>query len=61
VWAKVNGLFSPVVLRDGWIVAPWKLVSLGRSLTLDPTMLDPHPRIPEDEFDQSVLNRRDGT
>ena len=27
VWAKVNGLFSPVVLYDGQLVASWKTIT----------------------------------
>ena len=26
IWAKVNGLFSPVVLYDGHLVASWKTI-----------------------------------
>ena len=30
VWAKVNGLFSPIVLYGGRIVATWKTLAVGK-------------------------------
>jgi Winged helix DNA-binding domain len=54
VWAKVNGLFSPVVLYDGRLVASWKTITKGRRTDIDVTMLDPHPALPEDLFADAV-------
>jgi Winged helix DNA-binding domain len=54
VWAKVNGLFSPVVLYDGHLVASWKTITRGRSTDLEVTMLDPHPVLADDLFDDAI-------
>ena len=54
VWAKANGLFSPVVLFDGRIVATWKTVTKGRRTDLEVTMLDPHPVLTDDLFSDPV-------
>ena len=50
VWAKVNGLFSPVVLYDGQLVASWKTITKGRRTDIEVTMLDPHPILADDLF-----------
>jgi hypothetical protein len=42
IWAKVNGLFSPVVLDDGRIVASWKTVTRGQRTDIEITMLPPY-------------------
>ena len=54
VWAKVNGLFSPVVLHDGQLVASWKTITKGRSTNLEVTMLDPHPVLADDLFEDAI-------
>jgi hypothetical protein len=54
VWAKVNGLFSPVVLHDGRLVASWKTITKGRRTDIEVTMLDPHPVLADDLFDDAV-------
>jgi hypothetical protein len=54
VWAKVNGLLSPVVLHDGHLVASWKTITKGRRTDIEVTMLDPHPALPEDLFAEAV-------
>ncbi len=54
VWAKVNGLFSPVVLHDGRLVASWKTISKGRRTDIVVTMLDPHPVLADDLFADAV-------
>jgi hypothetical protein len=54
VWAKVNGLFSPVVLYDGQLVASWKTITKGRRTDLEVTMLDPHPVLPDDLFTDAI-------
>ncbi len=54
VWAKVNGLFSPVVLYDGRLVASWKTITKGRRTDLEVSMLDPHPPLADDLFGDAV-------
>ncbi len=39
VWAKANGVFSPVVLAGGRIVASWRTVSAGRRTRLELELL----------------------
>jgi Winged helix DNA-binding domain len=54
VWAKVNGLFSPVVLYDGRLVASWKTITKGRRTDIAVTMLDPHPVLADDLFADAI-------
>jgi hypothetical protein len=54
VWAKVNGLFSPVVLHRGRLVARWKTITRGRRTDVEVTMLDPHPVLADDLFDDAI-------
>jgi winged helix DNA-binding protein len=54
VWAKVNGLFSPVVLYDGQLVASWKTITKGRRTDIEVTMLDPHPVLADDLFTDAI-------
>ena len=54
VWAKVNGLFSPVVLYDGRLVATWKMITKGRRTDIEVTMLDPHPVLADDLFADAI-------
>jgi hypothetical protein len=54
VWAKVNGLFSPVVLNDGRIVATWRTLSRGRRTDLEVRMLVGESRLDEDLFDDQL-------
>jgi hypothetical protein len=54
VWAKVNGLFSPVVLHKGRLVASWKTITKGQRIDIEVTMLDPHPVLAEDLFADSI-------
>jgi hypothetical protein len=54
VWAKVNGLFAPVVLHRGRLVASWKTITKGRRTDIEVTMLDPHPVLADDLFDDAV-------
>ena len=54
VWAKVNGLFSPVVLHGGRLVASWKTITKGRRTDIEVTMLDPHPVLADDQFDDAI-------
>jgi hypothetical protein len=54
VWAKVNGLFSPVVLYDGRLVASWKMITKGRRTEIEVTMLDPYPVLSEELFIDAI-------
>jgi hypothetical protein len=54
IWAKVNGLFSPVVLYDGNLVASWKTITKGRRTDIEVTMLDPHPVLADDLFGDAI-------
>jgi hypothetical protein len=54
VWAKVNGLLSPVVLHDGHLVASWKTITKGRRTDIEVTMLDPHPVLADDLFADAI-------
>jgi Winged helix DNA-binding domain len=54
VWAKVNGLFSPVVLYGGQLVASWKTITKGRRTDIEVTMLDPHPVLADDLFANAI-------
>jgi Winged helix DNA-binding domain len=54
VWAKVNGLFSPVVLYGGHLVASWKTIMKNRRADIEVTMLDPHPMLTDDLFDDAI-------
>jgi hypothetical protein len=54
VWAKVNGLFAPIVLLDGQIVATWKTLAAGQRTAIEVRMLDPHPPAPEHLFADAV-------
>jgi DNA glycosylase AlkZ-like len=54
VWAKVNGLFAPVVLYDGHLVASWKTITNGRRTDIEVTMLDPHPVLADDLLGDAI-------
>jgi DNA glycosylase AlkZ-like len=54
VWAKVNGLFSPIVLHGGQIVATWKTLAVGKRTAIEVRMLDPHTPPPEHQFADAV-------
>lgn len=54
VWAKVNGLFSPVVLHQGRIVASWKTITKGRRTDVEVQMLPGHSAPDEDLFTEPV-------
>jgi Winged helix DNA-binding domain len=54
VWAKVNGLFSPVVLYGGQVVASWKTITKGGRTDIEVTMLDPHPVLADDLFTDAI-------
>ncbi len=54
VWAKVNGLFSPVVLYGGRLVASWKTITNGRRTDIEVTRLDPHPVLADDLFSDAI-------
>lgn len=55
VWAKANGLLSPVVLDEGRIVASWRTRPAGRERSaVEVQMLAPYRRLTEDRFDAPV-------
>jgi Winged helix DNA-binding domain len=54
VWAKVNGLFSPVVLYGERLVASWKTITKGRRTDIEVIMLDPHPVLADDLFSDAI-------
>jgi len=55
IWAKVNGLFAPIVLYNGHIVASWKTLTRSNRTAVEVRMLDPHPRLAEDLFSDAIL------
>lgn len=50
IWLAANGLFSPVVLRDGRIAATWRLRSAGSRHALEVTLLPGQRSVSEDEL-----------
>jgi hypothetical protein len=54
VWAKVNGLFAPIVLSDGVIVASWRTLTKGSRTDIEVRMLDPHRPLPTDMFTEAI-------
>lgn len=50
MWAKANGLFSPIVLADGRLVATWKTIASGRRARVEVDMLPGERRLSEDEL-----------
>ena len=48
IWAKVNGLYAPVVLRDDRLVATWKTSTRAGRTELEITMLTGVAPLPED-------------
>jgi hypothetical protein len=50
VWAKVNGVFSPVVLAGGRLVATWKTITDRKRTRLEVSMLPGEPVLGEDAF-----------
>lgn len=54
VWAKVNGVFNPVVLHDGRLVATWRMVTAGKRTALEVRMLAAGPPLTGDLFDGPV-------
>jgi winged helix DNA-binding protein len=55
IWAKVNGLFSPIVLYGGRIVASWKTLTRGSRTDMEVRMLDPHPPLNEEQFTEAIV------
>jgi hypothetical protein len=54
VWAKVNGMFKPIVLYGGHIVATWQTLTVGQRTAIEVRMLDPHPPLPEHLLSDAV-------
>jgi hypothetical protein len=54
VWARANGIFSPVVLAGGRIVAVWRLIGTGPRAVLEVTRLGTEPVVADDELADQV-------
>ena len=54
VWAKVNGVFSPIVLAGGRIVASWKSVGTGDRVRLEVEMLPGEAPLSADDLAPQV-------
>ena len=54
VWAKVNGMFKPIVLCSGHIVATWQTLTVGQRTAIEVRMLDPHPPLAEHLLSDAV-------
>ena len=54
IWAKVNGLFAPVVLQDDRLVAIWRTLTRGRRTDLEVTMLGGRRALAEDRLSDPV-------
>lgn len=54
VWAKANGLFSPVVLAQERLVATWKTVTKGKRVDLEVTMLTGEQPLDEGSLTDAV-------
>ena len=50
IWNRANGMFAPPVLRDGRLVAIWRLVGSGRRRDLEVTPLPGETAPAEDEL-----------
>jgi hypothetical protein len=48
IWAKVNGLFKPVVLYDGRLVATWRTVPARDRVDVEVSVFEPGLRLPEE-------------
>ena len=56
IWAKVNGLFAPIVLHGGRIVASWKTLTSGKQTDIEVRMLAPHAPLPDDLFADAIVS-----
>ena len=54
IFARVNGLMSPAVLREGQIVATWKPITKGKRVEVEVQMLPAFPDLPVSELDTPV-------
>ena len=54
IWAKINGLFAPVVLHDDRLVATWRTLTRGRRTDLEVTMLGGRRPLAEDRLGDPV-------
>jgi hypothetical protein len=50
VWFRKNGVFAPIVLMDGRIVATWRLVTAGRQVHLVVRSIPGEPSVPSDSL-----------
>jgi hypothetical protein len=54
VWAKVNGVFSPIVLAGGRVVASWRTAGTGDRLRLEVEMLPGESPLSADDLAAQV-------
>nr|WP_275588403.1 winged helix DNA-binding domain-containing protein [Microlunatus panaciterrae] len=54
IWAKANGLFSPVVLHEGRLVASWRTLTSGSRTDVEVQMFPGLRRLGEDLFSGPV-------
>lgn len=54
IWLKVNGVFSPVVLYEGRLVATWKTIGPAQRVRVEVTMLHPYPLLRADLLEGPV-------
>lgn len=56
IWAKVNGLFAPIVLHEGRVVATWKTVGSRERTLVEVTMVPPYAPLRSDLLDRPVAD-----
>jgi hypothetical protein len=56
VWFRTNGVFAPVVLMDGRIVATWRLVTVGRQANLWVRPIPGERKIPADVLAEPIAS-----
>jgi hypothetical protein len=54
VWARANGVFSPVVLAGGRVVAVWRLLGTGPRAVLEVTRLGAEATVADDDLVDQV-------
>jgi hypothetical protein len=54
VWFRRNGVFAPVVLMDGRIVATWRLATAGRQVHLEVCSIPGERSVPADSLAEPI-------
>jgi hypothetical protein len=54
VWRRVNGIFSPVILADGRVVAMWRLLTKGSRTDLEIERLAGEPAVPDSDLANQI-------